>query len=709
MTGKLADFSGSQRLVGAWLLAFSVATGLPAMAAPMAEIIQNPEIPEAMAFKSISIGNVSGASGAVVAQELETILLRARVQDRQVFRSVTRGGKADGVITGEVVEAAVSEERYSKTDSVCDRYKPLPADAGSFRKMFGKECEISRKVEIPCLRRVARFGLAIRLADTQTSRTVYSDSISRSVKDEACNDESRALVSPDVLLGQARSAAMQRVRAAIVPTATRIPIELMERDAEMAGNHRQRFEGALRFAKEERMDRACDMFRELVDAYRTTSIALNYNLGFCEEVDGNAWNADGYYRQADKLTNEPNKLISTALERTKLAIKRLDAQGKLRPDLVASKGSAQLAKPAVQPMLPIAVSASGPIPPELLIEDKRVALVIGNSKYPTMPLLNPANDAADIAARLRKLKFDVIHTENAKLRDMDKAFDEFSRRLKPGGVALVYYAGHGIQVAGENWLVPVDAKLQDEREVSRQTFALNQIMDKLDASKSAINIIILDACRNDPFTRSWKRSTGGGGLATVQAPSGTLIAYSTAPGKTAEDGDGRNSPFTTALVKALEVPNLKLEDVFKTVGRNVMQMTASRQVPWNNSSVTGDFYFSASQVAAGTASAVPLAVTSSGPPATAKSPAQEPVSLPQATPRITVAEAPRSLVPAPAKPDVDQIYNETASSTECPSTMAGFFRTVCRENYKSKLCETHDAYGKASICPATRPSATSSY
>lgn len=625
--------------------ALAILLAWPAHAAssgPTITVMQHPEVAEASRFQTIAVAPVAGPHGELVVRGLETLLLNARVQDRPVFRAVMRGtAKADGILSAEVLGAAVRDERYSKTESVCDRYRELPKDASIFRQLFGKECVSQRNVDKPCTRRRAEFSLSVRLTDAANARTVYSEIVDRTAQEEACQGDAQGIADGNALLSQTVAAAMQRVKEAITPTMVELPLVVMPPDSAIASDgDRARFEGAIRFARERRLDRACETFRELADAYRGGSVALNYNLGFCDEADGNIWGADENYRRADRLTNEPDKTLAAALSRTQTAIKRLDAQGKARPDLVAAAGSALAVKPTAQPQLAVAVSAAAPIPPELLIEDKRTALVIGNSKYPTMPLANPANDAADIADRLRKLKFDVVYAENAKLRDMDRAFDEFVRRLKPGGVALVFYAGHGVQVAGENWLVPVDATLQNEREVPRQAFALNQVMERLDVAKPAVNIVILDACRNDPFTRSWKRAAGGGGLATVQAPSGTLVAYSTAPGKTAEDGDGRNSPYTKALLKSLAQPNLKLEDVFKHAGRGVMQATENRQVPWNNSSVTGDFYFSASQVAAAAPQAVPAAPAKAPPVATRTTAPPVEMTAPQAPVQAAAAPVP---------------------------------------------------------------------
>ena len=205
---------------------------------------------------------------------------------------------------------------------------------------------------------------------------------------------------------------------------------------------------------------------------------------------------------------------------------------------------------------------------------------------------------------------------------MDQAIAEFSKRLKPDGMALVYYAGHGAQVKDMNYLIPIDFnfntigptldKQSKETLLSRGSVSLNILMDHLERAKSAFNVVILDACRNDPLevkSRSLRRSRSVGddvpaGLARIEAPKGTFIAYSTQPGNTAEDGDetARNSPFAAGLISALKVPNLNIESVMKSTRSYVDQATSHRQLPWDNSSLTGDFYFSVSNPTAVAAS-----------------------------------------------------------------------------------------------------------
>lgn len=219
----------------------------------------------------------------------------------------------------------------------------------------------------------------------------------------------------------------------------------------------------------------------------------------------------------------------------------------------------------------------------------RVALVIGNASYPGVAALkNPANDANDIAAKLRKLDFDVTLKVNVGLKEMLRALTAFGSKVQPGSEVLVFYAGHGMQVRGRNYLIPIDAEIGNETAVSSESVDVDQLLDKL--ANARLSMVILDACRNNPFERRFRGY--GQGLAQVNAPTGTLIAYSTAPGKVASDGDGRNGLYTQELLAALDVPGIRVEDVFKRVRVNVVKKSGESQTPWESSSLTGDFYFS---------------------------------------------------------------------------------------------------------------------
>lgn len=242
--------------------------------------------------------------------------------------------------------------------------------------------------------------------------------------------------------------------------------------------------------------------------------------------------------------------------------------------------------------------------------EQRVALVIGNAAYRgSAALRNPVNDASDVADKLKTLGFDVILRTDVGQREMTRAITQFGDRLGPGSVGLFFYAGHGVQVRGRNYLIPVDAEISGESSVRSESVDLDQAIAQLSAAR--IGVVVLDACRNNPFERSF-RAGAGGGLAQIDAPKGTLIAYSTAPGNVAADGAGRNSPFTAAFLGALDLPGRTVEQLFKEVRVGVARATGDRQIPWESSSLTGDFYFRT----AAAASPAPIPATpAAGPPA----------------------------------------------------------------------------------------------
>lgn len=222
---------------------------------------------------------------------------------------------------------------------------------------------------------------------------------------------------------------------------------------------------------------------------------------------------------------------------------------------------------------------------------KRYALVIGNSNYSSAPLKNPENDANSIAAELKRLNFDVMVYTNVSGNDMKLYMRTFGDKLAQNkGVGLFFFAGHGMQVNGENYLIPVDAKIEKEMDVELESVNLKRLLGEMEYAQNELNIVILDACRNNPFARSF-RSGGNQGLAPTQVPTGTYIAYATAPGSVASDGSDKNGLYTQELLKAMQKPGLKIEDVFKEVRRNVLDLSQKKQIPWDNSSILGDFYF----------------------------------------------------------------------------------------------------------------------
>ncbi|MGI9385532.1 MAG: caspase family protein [Methyloligellaceae bacterium] len=248
---------------------------------------------------------------------------------------------------------------------------------------------------------------------------------------------------------------------------------------------------------------------------------------------------------------------------------------------------------------------SGPVvPAPAEIEGQRVALVIGNGAYSAQSriprLANPPNDGRDMARALRGLGFKVIEAIDADLDGMQSAVDRFGREAVGAWIALVFYAGHGIQANGENYLLPVSISLDKHEDLLEQSFSLSEVMRALTAAKPSLSLVILDACRNNPVTtklatnakaRGLARIRIGKGLARHKGAPGTLIAYSTDPNNVADDGSGRNSPFTKALLKHMQEPELEIRLMFGNVREAVSKETKAKQTPWVEEAVLGRFYF----------------------------------------------------------------------------------------------------------------------
>jgi len=224
---------------------------------------------------------------------------------------------------------------------------------------------------------------------------------------------------------------------------------------------------------------------------------------------------------------------------------------------------------------------------------KRIALVIGNSAYTNVPALtNPKNDAELMAATLRSVGFEVALLINADRRKMGRAVRRFGKTLRAAGqeaVGLFYFAGHGNQAKGVNYLIPLDAEIESVADLEVEALSASNILSQMEDAGNTLNLVILDACRDNPYKGRVRSSARG--LAKVQAASGSLVAFSAAPGQVAVDGIGDNSPYTAALVKAIKQPGLELGKVFRVVRKNVEEQTKGRQTPWEESSLKGDFHF----------------------------------------------------------------------------------------------------------------------
>ena len=226
------------------------------------------------------------------------------------------------------------------------------------------------------------------------------------------------------------------------------------------------------------------------------------------------------------------------------------------------------------------------------ITEKRLALVIGNSNYQFGgSLINPVNDAHAMKFALENLGFTVIEAVNCNQKTMKIKIDEFGNKLPNYDVGLFFYAGHGVQVKGYNYLIPVDSKLEYERDVEYDCVQAGRVLAKMESAGTKTNLVILDACRDNPFERSWSRGQTAKGLAFMNAPSGSLIAYSTSPGSTASDGKGSNGLYTSALLDYIREEGLQIEVMFRQVRKKVIKESGGKQTPWESTSLLNDFYF----------------------------------------------------------------------------------------------------------------------
>jgi len=320
--------------------------------------------------------------------------------------------------------------------------------------------------------------------------------------------------------------------------------------------------------------------------------------------------------------------------------------------------------------------------------DKRIALVIGNARYPKFPLANPENDARLIATRLRVLGFQVNEQYNLAVVPFRRVLRDFAREVQQDdAIAVLYYAGHGVQIDGRNFLLPVDVNLRDQEEVKDQSVDIDELfIGRIDKVGSFPRIVILDACRNNPFAGKTRNIRTAGGLAEMGAR-GTLIAFASAPGAAAEDGpDGGNSVYSKSLAEEMTVPGIEVEQMFKNVRVRVLRDTNGRQLPWVNTSLTSDFSFNpvgrGSRLAGGAASPPPAARPPAPPakdietalenarrerdsapaaPAPAPAPAGPPAAAPapqpaRPAPPAVVALAPPTAGPAPSSSAAGRQY-----------------------------------------------------
>lgn len=256
-----------------------------------------------------------------------------------------------------------------------------------------------------------------------------------------------------------------------------------------------------------------------------------------------------------------------------------------------------------------------------LAQERRVALIVGVGGYRNVPALaNPPNDARDLGAVLDRLGFETETLVDPDRLALEAGVRRLGQRARGADAAFFFFAGHGLEAGGRNWLLPAPADIRSDRDLRFEALDLDSVLEQLDGA-ARLSILVLDACRDNPFRKRLQASGRGApaasGLGQASATVGTLLAFATAPGTVADDGRGRNSPFTTALLKRIETPGLEIRQLMAEVRREVREATQGRQVPWENSALEGSFYFRAAATSAPTpaAAAPPAAAVAAGAPA----------------------------------------------------------------------------------------------
>ena len=573
----------------AWLMAGCAPTAMGDLGRTFADAVAPKVIflvparsADAASMRKYGLAADSAELSQGMAMDLDGSMNNLRVDERPWFQMVKLGprfnsvppdaqlvsvGRGLGVDAMLLITGANTSTRRSDTTE--ERYG-CSVDTKLFR-LCPKERQT--KHQVSCTQTEGLAAVRMRVVRVADGKVLFSDSVTGRSSHRRCSDEDgMAHADPQVLTTAATSAARDAVMRTIAPSYEQRPLDMVTADNSLPPSNREAFDAALQFAKARRTDEACRRFEELYLDFKE-SAALTFNTGFCYEIRGDLLKASQAYRRASELRNVPDSQIDRRLAQVETAI---------RENPVAFM-------PAASPTAPMQAAAVTPS------EGRRVALVIGNATYQRSALANPVNDARLVGAQLKRIGFDVTIVENATAARMATATRDFANRAKGAEMALLYYAGHAIQADGENILMPVDnGKMRTLEDVRNDGgLQLGEVSAMLDVANPRVRVVVLDACRDSPLPAT-SRSLASNGLATVkQPPAGTLIAFATAPGRTAEDGTGRNSIFSKHFAAQLARPNQSVETVFKRVREAVKAETRNRQEPTEVSSLVGDAYFAA--------------------------------------------------------------------------------------------------------------------
>jgi len=508
----------------------------------------------------------------------------------------------DALLLGEVVERRQESQRYQSSKQVCSREEIVDQRKKTTR------CVQWREVNIPCEKNTTTLRVSYRVV-SNTGEVLARNMADGDASENVCEGKKvqeglvffgsgdAAPTAQRQMLERVMLSVAQKVQRDVVPSSVSINVNLAASPAGIANDKmKERFDSAMKFAKANRLDRACEIFRE-VYAQEKQSPGLTHNVGVCDEVDGQVEAARLKYVQADKLTTEPDPVISASL-------KRIEKQYEVRTRIATTRGT-DIAPDvrrtgAGAPQNPINLAATSGPPAklkELMKKESRVALVIGNASYRQIDSLkNSINDARAIEAELKQLGFNVVFGQDLTYQQMSQTVTTFKQRLKPGDVGLVFYAGHGLSSkSGENFWLPVDFELkyaQKEELLKSRSFSIEQqILKGMRDVKTRVQIVVADACRSIPKLQASSRGVNTGMAPPKRLAKGSLVSYSAGIGQEAEDGTGENGTYTTKLLEALRIPNLPAGEMFKIVQRGVAAETNEAQVPAVYDELLGEFYF----------------------------------------------------------------------------------------------------------------------
>ena len=536
---------------------------------------------EAGALRSVLLVSDRSREAQLMVSSMESEMIQLRMDERPYYNHVKLAAPSNSELSESqrqtLARAASAEALITLTGGVTKISQNISSEDRSkcnveSAKLFAT-CPNGQtyKYKVTCTTWSATAGANMRVQRVSDARSILVVPILETVEKKSCNDGVDAQVDPQSLGAQALAKAVTKAMKTVAPSYAQGPLDLMGADRSIKDETRKRFDAAVKFADARRMDEACNRFDDLY-ADMKDSAALTFNVSFCKEIRGDVLQANQGYKRASEILNLPNAQIDRRIAVTEKAIRENNA-------LFAPPSNYGLAS-----------LSNGFLPAG---NGQRVALVIGNARYERSALINPVNDARLIANQLKKAGFTVYSFENLNSARLGTVVSDFAQKAKGAEVALFYYAGHAIQSDGENYLLPVDnAKIRNLEDVREGGLQLGMVTAQLDVAAPTVKLYVIDACRDSPLPAT-SRSLSGGGLASIpKPPQGSLVAYATAPGKTAEDGLGKNSVFSKHFAQQILQPNQTIEQVFKNVRNAVKTETKNRQEPTEVSSLSGnDVYF----------------------------------------------------------------------------------------------------------------------